>query len=157
MPAQINPAEFILDLVNTDFASSDGQAEPTQLVQEQFLALQTSWTTSNMAKDLQAAVAADTKEGNHKLRDFAPSSTKTKPGFFSMLLTLLHRSFIKSYRDIVAYWVRVAMYIGLSILMGTVWLRLDSNQESIQPFINSIFFGAACKYFSKTRNTCVDE
>lgn len=27
--------------------------------------------------------------------------------------------------------------------MGTVWLRLSTDQSSIQPFINAIFFGSA--------------
>lgn len=35
------------------------------------------------------------------------------------------------------------MYLGLAILMGTVFLRLKSSQEYIQPFINAIFFGGA--------------
>lgn len=29
--------------------------------------------------------------------------------------------------------------IGLAIMMGTVWLRLDASQESIIPLINAIF------------------
>lgn len=69
-------------------------------------------------------------------------------------LALLHRLFIKSYRDVVAYGIRIVMYLGmyyhsirtspqanqpaLSILSGTVWLRLGTDQQSIQPFINSI-------------------
>lgn len=30
------------------------------------------------------------------------------------------------------------MYMGLAIMMGTVWLRLSPNQEHIQPFVNAI-------------------
>lgn len=52
--------------------------------------------------------------------------------------TLLHRAFIKSYRDIVTYWIRLAMYMGLAMMMGTVWLRLETDQQSIQPFVNAI-------------------
>ena len=54
------------------------------------------------------------------------------------ILTLLHRSFVKGYRDLTAYWIRVAMYMGLAIMMGTVWLRLSTTQAHIQPFINAI-------------------
>lgn len=54
------------------------------------------------------------------------------------VFTLLHRSFVKGYRDLTAYWIRVAMYMGLSIMMGTVWLRLSTHQTHIQPFINAI-------------------
>ena len=27
---------------------------------------------------------------------------------------------------------------GLAVMMGTVWLRLETKQEDIQPFINAI-------------------
>ena len=55
--------------------------------------------------------------------------------------------FIKSYRDVVAYGIRIVMYVGLTVMMGTVWLRLDTDQPSIQPFVNAIFFGSAFMSF----------
>lgn len=60
---------------------------------------------------------------------------------------LLHRSFIKSYRDVMAYGIRIAMYFGLAILMGTVFLRFNTQQEYIQPFTNAIFFSSAFMSF----------
>jgi ABC-type multidrug transport system permease subunit len=62
-------------------------------------------------------------------------------------IALVHRSFIKSYRDIIAYGIRIAMYMGLAVMMGTVWLRLSPNQSNIQSFINAIFFGGAFMSF----------
>ena len=32
-------------------------------------------------------------------------------------------------------------------MMGTVWLRLQTTQEYIQPFVNAIFFGSAFMSF----------
>ena len=52
--------------------------------------------------------------------------------------TLLHRNYLKSYRDIVTYGIRIAMYMGLAIMMGTVWLQLQDGQEYIQPYINAL-------------------
>lgn len=60
---------------------------------------------------------------------------------------LLHRSWIKAYRDIVAYWIRIIMYLGLAILMGTVFLRLKRTQNDIQPYINALFFSSAFMSF----------
>ncbi|VZH97073.1 unnamed protein product [Fusarium fujikuroi] len=54
---------------------------------------------------------------------------------------------IKSAESLGAYGIRIAMYLGLAIMMGTVWVRLDPAQESIQPFINAIFFGSAFMSF----------
>lgn len=39
------------------------------------------------------------------------------------------------------------MYLGLAIMMGTVWLRLTPHQHSIQPFANCILFGSAFMSF----------
>lgn len=36
-----------------------------------------------------------------------------RAGFFKIIMTLLHRSFIKSYRDVVAYGIRIVMYLGV--------------------------------------------
>jgi hypothetical protein len=30
------------------------------------------------------------------------------------------------------------MYVGLAIMMGTVWLRLHNDQDDIQPYINAV-------------------
>lgn len=35
-----------------------------------------------------------------------------RPGPVKITTALLHRSFIKSYRDVVAYGIRIVMYLG---------------------------------------------
>ena len=39
------------------------------------------------------------------------------------------------------------MYLGLAILTGTVFLRMQTTQEHIQPFVNAIFFAGAFMSF----------
>lgn len=66
---------------------------------------------------------------------------------------LLHRSFSRccglwdSYCDVSWYVscgciyvpsLEISQFIGLAIMMGTVWLRLHTSQEYIQPFVNAI-------------------
>lgn len=46
-----------------------------------------------------------------------------------------------------AYGIRIAMYLGLAILMGTVFLQFKAEQEYVQPYINAIFFGGAFMSF----------
>ncbi|KAK4135363.1 P-loop containing nucleoside triphosphate hydrolase protein [Trichocladium antarcticum] len=138
MPLQVNPAEFLLELVNTDFAVRRESA--VQHLDE----MQLAWTGSSTAMELTAALAA--ADGNSS-GGIEPDAAGKKPSFLSLVLTLLHRSFVKSYRDVVVYAIRLAMYTGLAIMAGTVWLRLSATQSSIQPFINSIFYGSAFMSF----------
>ncbi|KAJ5613318.1 hypothetical protein N7510_006512 [Penicillium lagena] len=140
IPSQTNPAEFLLDIVSADFSSSKEAA------QDRVQGIQSAWAESaevyQLARQMSAHVRATEKEhGKLSTEDLV------RPGGIKIVTTLLHRSFIKSYRDVVAYGIRIVMYLGLAIMMGTVWLRLNPSQEYIQPFINAIFFGSAFMSF----------
>ncbi|KAL1793578.1 hypothetical protein ACET3X_008560 [Alternaria dauci] len=141
MPLYTNPAEFVIDLINTDF-SQDNTAASQRLAH-----LHTSWATSPAAATLSANLrtAAITPASPPRSSQSTSSGSRVSP--FSTLLPLVHRSFIKSHRDIVAYGIRIAMYLGLAIMMGTVWLRLSPTQSNIQAFTNAIFFGGAFMSF----------
>lgn len=138
MPTYINPAEFLLDLTSSDFAQGDEEASL------RIEKLHSRWRGSSEAKSITAAISALSVEKDGFGQKIEPGS---RSPFFGIVLALLHRSFIKSYRDVVAYGIRFAMYIGLAIMMGTVWLRLAPIQSSIQPFTNAIFFGSAFMSF----------
>ena len=137
MPLHMNPAEYMLDLVNVDFASDHVEA------QGRLARITSGWNDSicgpPQSQSLNASFDSTAK----------PLSlpTLTRRSQLLIPITLLHRNWIKSYRDIVMYGIRIAMYLGLAIMMGTVWLRLKTEQEYIQPFINAIFFGSAFMSF----------
>lgn len=124
IPELTNPAEYVLDLVNQDFAPA---AEKREL-QKIFSAWETSAQKDALEQSLSSLSPSPLPIGD----------SKDSPSPLFQISTLLHRAFIKSYRDLVAYWIRVVMYLGLAIMMGTVWLRLDTKQTHIQPFINAI-------------------
>lgn len=136
IPVHTNPAEYLLDLVNIDFARDKTKA--AQQLQE----IQEAWSSSKEAKSVNAKLATTTDNEPAEKNSSLCSSLDNRS---KMLLpvTLLHRSFIKSYRDVIAYGIRLVMYSGLAIMMGTVWLRLSDHQSSIISFINAIFFGGA--------------
>ncbi|WZH42773.1 P-loop containing nucleoside triphosphate hydrolase protein [Fusarium acuminatum] len=137
LPQYVNPAEHLLEMVNIDFAQNRDAAS------QNLETLQTSWKNSCQASQINHAIKTAESSGG----DWGVEGIDKRPSMPSLTLTLLHRSFIKSYRDVVVYGIRLAMYLGLAIMMGTVWVRLDPAQESIQPFINAIFFGSAFMSF----------
>lgn len=137
MPVHINPAEYMLDLVNVDFASDRTEAE-------QRLAHITSMWRDMERRPLESQNLVASLDPSVQPVTLAPL---TKRSQLLIPVTLLHRNWIKSYRDVLMYGIRIAMYLGLAMMMGTVWLRLQSRQEYIQPFINAIFFGSAFMSF----------
>ncbi|KAL4791564.1 P-loop containing nucleoside triphosphate hydrolase protein [Aspergillus venezuelensis] len=137
VPSHTNPAEYILDIVSSDFATEKSSA------QDDVEKIQSAWAQSSES----ARLARQSSQLADKGSETVMSDEISRPGLLSITLSLLHRLFIKSYRDIVAYGIRIVMYMGLAIMMGTVWLRLKTEQEHIQPFINAIFFGSAFMSF----------
>jgi ABC-type multidrug transport system ATPase subunit len=135
LPLHTNPAEFLLDLVNSDFKPGEGNGtNPVTYVQE-------AWTSSQEHRALVSSTKATTGT------PLVASKRSSRKNNLAVAWVLLHRNFIKSYRDFIAYGTRVFMYFGLAIMMGTVWLRLSYHQSSIQPFTNAIFFGGAFMSF----------
>ncbi|KAM9930347.1 hypothetical protein OXX59_000562 [Metschnikowia pulcherrima] len=133
-PIHYNPAEYVLELTNTDFAGND--------------------ETQRGNVDLLIAYAEEQRrEVNTVLQESPFEEDKTEmdevmhPSVLSKTMALLQRGMIKARRDYLAYYVRMAMYLGLAILMGTVWLRLSYTQENIQLFTNAIFFSGAFMSF----------
>ncbi|KIV94340.1 hypothetical protein PV10_02114 [Exophiala mesophila] len=142
MPTETNPAEFYLDMINTDLAKEDDEIfkRTNHIIQ--------SWSSgeqsSKLAEDIQKTQSLATNE--KEVPDLEKMALG-KPSAWMIPLVLLQRSWIKACRDIVAYHIRIVMYLGLAILMGTVFLRMGSSQRYIQSFINAIFFGSAFMSF----------
>lgn len=131
IPGNINPAEHVLDLVNADFSADAGQAPLNTIFK--------GWQNSPRAQQIREEL-----KGLKSSRRLQIGGSGKKPSFLAQVVVLLHRAFIKSFRDIVAYWIRVAMYMGLAIMMGTVWLRLGPEQKNIQPIVNAIVSARIC-------------
>ncbi|KAF2150300.1 putative ABC transporter [Myriangium duriaei CBS 260.36] len=139
VPAFMNPAEFIIDYVNTDFNLDEGDKT------RQLDLIKSNWTMSQLREECDTELSKEFagNRANGCSIDFQEPHASP----IDVQLALISRSYIKSRRDIIAYGIRVAMYMGLAIMMGTVWLRLAPKQENIGSFINAIFFGGAFMSF----------
>ncbi|KAK8190481.1 ATP-binding cassette transporter-like protein [Phyllosticta capitalensis] len=137
-PMYTNPAEFIIDMVNTDFSQNHDEA------QRRLAHLQDSWTKSEHQQAIDQKISEISSQQSS--REAVQAQTEANP--LMVPFTLVHRSLIKAYRDVIAYGIRIAMYVCLAILMGTVWLRLAPSQENIQSFTNAIFGAAFLSFMS---------
>lgn len=126
VPTYVNPAEYLIDLVSTDFALGDGD------VQARLSKIHNAWKSSAQGSTHFSSASRPDESKTQLL------TRRERANILKVVAALLHRNFIKSYRDVVAYGIRFAMYVGLAIMMGTVWLRLSPTQSHIQPFINAI-------------------
>ncbi|KAK9370456.1 P-loop containing nucleoside triphosphate hydrolase protein [Lipomyces kononenkoae] len=154
IPANYNPAEFLLEITNTDFMATRERSSSFFKADiqgsDQVDELCRVWNSSEEAALLETLLS--NKDNEDLDRDVATDISRL--GLLSSIsdasnttMILVERSVLKAYRDILAYGVRVIMYLCLAILMGTVWLRLGANENTIQSFFNAIFFGSAFMSF----------
>lgn len=150
IPTHYNPAEFILELINTDFKKEDDdEDENTALNKVQIVhQLKALW---EMKKERYSVSEFSQMSDKNEESEKDPNIEEPHASgiFYNLRQTyhLTNRLLIKSRRDFLAYYARVVMYLGLAFMMGTVWLRLGSHQKNIQPFINAIFFSGAFMSF----------
>ncbi|OBT55673.1 hypothetical protein VE04_06922 [Pseudogymnoascus sp. 24MN13] len=130
IPLHSNVPDFLLELVNIDF-SQDRVYAALRLVE-----LQSAWQASANAKTAHDTILC-AENGAECLKI---ESGNNRPRMGSRTVTLLHRSLVKTYRDPMAYGIRLAFSLSFAILIGTVWLRLDLEQESISFLVSEIFF-----------------
>ena len=110
IPAYTNPAEFLLELVNVDFTKDKDMSR------SRLGFVHSAWAESSHAAQIksQAQTGAEQKLDSEKTSSLEHTATKRNLGLVT--LVLLHRSWIKSYRDVIAYGIRIAMYTGLAIM-----------------------------------------
>lgn len=107
MPLHMNPAEFLLDLMNTDFTNSEVN------VVERLDTIEQGWTASQRPAEISTMIKRAVE--NAETLSMPKQSRRIFP---LIVIILVHRAFIKSYRDVVAYGIRILMYSGLAIMMG---------------------------------------
>ncbi|KAK9246144.1 P-loop containing nucleoside triphosphate hydrolase protein [Lipomyces tetrasporus] len=157
IPTNYNPAEYLLEITNTDFLAEKERGPNNEARRdaiqdrEQVNELCRAWNTSQEATELEAALSSTIyNEGldqNFKSDVLRLGKLSRIGATYWQTVILVHRAVIKGYRDILAYGVRVVMYLALAVLMGTVWLRLQPNENTIQSYFNAIFFGSAFMSF----------
>jgi len=143
LPAHANPADCYLQLTNVDFVID--QEEGKQRVRE----LADAFAKS----DHQKALLAEIQENENFPQE---DTTGVKPGYtngFAYQTTVLtSRAFLNAFKNPLAYWIRVGMYIALAALMGTTWFRMDTAQTTVLDRMAGLFFAVAFLSFMAGKN-----
>ena len=105
IPPMTNPAEFLLDVCNTDFDNSAIDVAGDESRIARLNRLMDAWSPKGSATEVSSTPFADS-EG-------ALSTSGAPTSVLWQTFVLLQRLWLKSYRDLLAYWIRVIMYLGM--------------------------------------------
>ncbi|CAG8712055.1 12017_t:CDS:2, partial [Ambispora leptoticha] len=139
-PAYSNPADHFLRLVNSDFMTDKDKA---QEIMTNFI---DSFESSEENKKLIYNIRELIEEHKNDVDTRKISSRTTNRyarNFFAQTGFLVARSFKNAMRNVLMFWIRVAMYVCLALLMGSTWWQVGFKQEDIQNRFSAHFFSVA--------------
>uniref|UniRef100_A0ACD5YH76 Uncharacterized protein n=2 Tax=Avena sativa TaxID=4498 RepID=A0ACD5YH76_AVESA len=127
-PQLRNPSDHFLRIINKDFdeeilesskARRKTAAEAIDILTDAYLSPAYSEKTMNRIAEMK-----EIGEAPFRKREQASFSTK--------LFVLTRRSFVNMHRDIGYYWMRLGVYLGIGICLGTIFYQVGHSYTSIQ-------------------------
>ncbi|VVB00574.1 unnamed protein product [Arabis nemorensis] len=150
-PSRRNPSDHFLRCVNSDFDDITATLIESRRIHESSFSLYQLHETSNTLdplNDIPTAEIRTTLVRKFKRSEYAAASrariqeiisikgldTERKNGsqtnWWKQLRILTKRSFINMCRDLGYYWIRIAVYIVLSICVGSVFFNVGKNHTN---------------------------
>ncbi len=153
-PEHTNPADHMIGLVNDDFLESTRTIAGHDTVESKIAkgdtrAFADAWarhaaqpvTAANMRA---RSSSASTASAAVKDEEQSPAAGTSGLGSqWSRTVTLTRRNFVNYSRNLLAYGVRLGMYIGMGVLLATVWVNLAQTDTRINDRLSVHFFSVA--------------
>lgn len=137
-PPRSSEIEWMLDLVNKDF----GDHETVDKCIETW---QSSKANEALTTHLHAMGVPEMDESESvRPRD---ASMSYAVGFLQQVYVLTRRGIVNTIRNPAVLWLRFAMYLMLSLMIGLVWLRLGTSASVIIDTNNALFYVCAFMIF----------
>ncbi|KAL6643465.1 hypothetical protein ACP70R_018231 [Stipagrostis hirtigluma subsp. patula] len=138
-----SPSDHFLRTINKDFDEeiAENSKASRKTASEAIDILTSAYKTSSYSeKTINQIVEMKHMDGaSFKRREQASFSTK--------LFVLTRRSFLNMHRDIGYYWMRLAVYVGIGICLGTIFYQVGYSYSSIQSRCSVIMYTTALLTF----------
>lgn len=149
-PAYSNPADFFIKLVNVDFMENaeEGRAQVRAICDSYKRSEMHSSTYDsivNLRRDAEALSPTHGAgaPGEAQPREDSREHARFTNSFIWQARILTQRGLLNAIRNPAMYWIRVAMYVVMALLMGTVWLNVGYSETGIQDRFSALFFSIA--------------
>ncbi|GAA5862294.1 hypothetical protein JCM8547_007591 [Rhodosporidiobolus lusitaniae] len=144
-PAHVNPADHALDLVSTDFLTASSAIAPTITPAEHITHLASQWSAYSAQQYGADFGRRETKTTALDIEEDG-SGRRTRRSLVAVLArtaVLMHRNSLNYSRNLLAYGIRLGMYIGMALLLALVWIRLGWSGDKLNDRLSVHFFSVA--------------
>ncbi|KAJ3385539.1 hypothetical protein HDU84_002189 [Entophlyctis sp. JEL0112] len=137
IPIHVNVTDAVLDYINVDFLGDE------ELANKNVATFCNGWNASKQRMEALAAVEKELSNTPQTSGDDIVGGGDYQHGFFKQVEILTRRNLKNAVKNILLFWLRMAMYLAMAILMGTTWLRMNTDQNRVQDRFSAIFFAIA--------------
>ncbi|KZP14385.1 P-loop containing nucleoside triphosphate hydrolase protein [Athelia psychrophila] len=133
-PRHGNPADQAIAVVNTDFQDQTAGVTPSEYL-------------DNMAalwKKFASKYGVDADQNNGY--EAGAISGGPMPRYHDHLrktIILTQRNFLNYTRNLLAFGIRMGMYVGMGLMLATIWIRLGTSTDRINDRLSVFFFSVA--------------
>ncbi|SJX63408.1 related to ATP-binding cassette protein (ABC) transporter [Sporisorium reilianum f. sp. reilianum] len=162
-----NPADFMVGLVNDDFAGREvAEKEGVVVKRGDTVGFADAWAKHVATRVTGSTLPVKSGEDGGNSDSASSSGSATQPlqravshpdaiahltsaartrmtSLLSQTLTLTRRNLLNYSRNLLAYGVRFGMYVGMGVLLATVWIRLAPTDMRINDRLSVHFFSVA--------------
>ncbi|RVW60267.1 ABC transporter G family member 11 [Vitis vinifera] len=126
-PTHQNPSDHFLKTINKDFEEDIEQGFGGKKSKEEAIDILTkAYKSSDNFQQVQTQVSEIYKQDGGALKKRSHAS------FLNQCLVLTRRSFVNMYRDLGYYWLRLAIYVALTVALGTIFHNVGYSNSSIK-------------------------
>ncbi|RLM98686.1 ABC transporter G family member 11-like [Panicum miliaceum] len=138
-----SPSDHFLRTINKDFDEEIVESSKTnrKTAAEAIDILTTAYKSSSYAEKTTYQIV------EMKHMDGASFRRRDQASFSTKLLVLTRRSFLNMHRDIGYYWMRLAVYMGIGVCLGTIFYQVGNSYSSIQSRCEVIMYTTALLTF----------
>ncbi|CAD6252513.1 unnamed protein product [Miscanthus lutarioriparius] len=138
-----SPSDHFLRTINKDFDEETVESSTAnrKTAAEAIDILATAYRSSNYLEKTTEQIV------EMKNMDGASFRRREQASFATKLLVLTRRSFLNMHRDIGYYWMRLAIYMGIGICLGTIFYQVGYSYSSIQSRCSVIMYTVALLTF----------
>ncbi|CAL4892522.1 unnamed protein product [Urochloa decumbens] len=138
-----SPSDHFLRTINKDFDEEmvESSKANRKTAAEAIDILTTAYKSSSYSEKTTHQIV------EMKHMDGASFRRREQASFSTKLLVLTRRSFINMHRDIGYYWMRLAVYLGIGVCLGTIFYQVGYSYSSIQSRCEVIMYTTALLTF----------
>ncbi|KAK7264052.1 hypothetical protein RJT34_31655 [Clitoria ternatea] len=141
-PSRRNPSDHFLRCINSDFDAITATIMASQKLHEPKTSTESLMSLSTAA--IKAILIEKYRCSEHatmaraRIKEIAniegqefERKGKSEAKWWKQLTTLTRRSFVNMSRDVGYYWIRIAIYVALSLCVGTIFFDIGSSYRAI--------------------------